>query len=355
MAYQTGYGETRIGDENITWEKSRKMNLGFEYGMFDDKITLGVDAFHERRDGLLVQRTSSVPDLSGFTSSQLPYLNLGKTENKGIEAQMEIKNTTRGGFFYSLRGNISFSRSKVIFRDEPANQPEYRSQRGHSLSSVSAYIAEGFFESEEDIATWPRQTFASTLRPGDVKYRDVNGDGVVDGNDAVLMKYPTIPELNYGFGFTLGWKGFDLSAFFVGSGNYSFLIAGGAQTIAPFIWGPEAQVQREFYENRWREGADNSNAKYPRTSSTNNSNNNQNSTLYLKTLHYLRLKNAEIGYTLPSKVTDKLRITSCRFFINGINLLLWDNLKFWDPEQASSMGLTYPNQTTINSGVEITF
>ena len=356
MGGVSGFTESRIGDENITWEKSRKFNLGLEYGMFDDKVTLGIDAFREKRDGLLVQRTSSVPNLSGFTSSQLPYLNLGKTENKGIEGELEIKNTTRSGFYYNLRGNISFSRSKVIFRDEPANQPEYRSQRGHSLGITSALIAEGFFESYEEIATWPRQTFAADLRPGDIKYRDVNGDGLIDSNDYVNMKYPTIPELNYGFGFTFGWKGFDLSAFFVGSGNYSFQIAGGAHTIAPFIWGPEAQVQREFYQYRWREGADNSQAKYPRVSSTNNSNNGGvNSTLYLRTLHYLRLKNAEIGYTLPSKVTDRIRISGCRFFVNGLNLFCWDNLKIWDPEQGSSYGLTYPNQTTINGGVEITF
>ena len=355
MSYYSGYTEQTIGDENISWEKSRKLNVGLEYGMFEDKVLLGVDVFQEKRDGLLVQRSSSVPMLSGFTTTQLPYLNLGKTSNMGIDTQLEIKNTTRSGFFYSLKGNVSWSRSRVIFRDEPANQPDYRSQRGHSINAAAVLISEGFFESEEDIATWPRQTYSSNLKPGDIKYRDVNGDGIINSNDAVYLKHCLIPELNYGFGFTIGYKGFDASAFFVGCGNYVYGFAPYQPSIAAFLWGPEAQVQRHFAENRWRYGADNSNALFPRVSSTENANNEQQSTLWVRTVHYLRLKNAEIGYTLPSRFTDKIRLSSVRFFVNGINLLLWDNLKLYDPESASGYGVDYPNQTTINGGVEITF
>ena len=355
MSYYSGYTENMLGDENISWEVAKKLNIGLEYGMFDDKVLLGVDVFQEKRDGLLVQRSSSVPMASGFQTSQLPYLNLGKTQNRGIDAQLEIKNTTPGGFFYSVKGNISWSRSKIIFRDEPANQPDYRSQRGHSINAAAVLIAEGFFESAEDVATWPKSSYSSELRPGDVKYRDVNGDGVINGNDVVYLKYPWVPELNYGFGATLGYKGFDLTAFFVGSGNYTYGYAGYAVSVAPFIWGAEAQVQRYFAENRWRPGADNSNALFPRVSSTENTHNEQSSTLWVRTVHYLRLKNAEIGYTLPTRITDKIRLSSVRFFVNGINLLLWDNLKIYDPESQSGYGVDYPNQTTINGGVEITF
>ena len=349
----SGYTEGRIGaGEDITWEKARKVNVGLEYGMFDDKLMIGVDAFHEKRDGLLIQRSNSIPLAAGFTYSQLPYVNKGKSENKGIEGSLEAKNTTSGGFYYSVRGNISFSRSKCIDRDEPANQPEYQSYRGHSLALTLAYIAEGFFEDENDIATWPKQGFGP-VQPGDVKYRDVNGDGEINAQDAVMVGYPQIPELNYGFGTTMAYKGFDWSIYWQGTGRSTYFFFG--QTVYPFIHGQEYNVQREFYEYRWRPGADNSQARYPRVSTATNNNNNQLSTLYMRDGSHLRLKNVEVGYTLPARAVDKIRISSCRFFVNGVDLLLFDKLKIADPETNGGNISYYPKQSTVNAGVEITF
>ncbi len=349
----SGYTEGTIGaGEDITWETARKVNLGVEYGMFDDKLTLGVDVYHEKRDGLLIQRSNSVPLAAGFNYSQLPYVNKGKSQNKGIEGSFEAKNTTSGGFYYSFRANMMFSRSKCIDRDEPANQPDYQSYRGHSLALSLAYIAEGFFEDEEDIATSPKQGWGA-VRPGDVKYRDVNGDGLVDAKDAVMVGYPQVPELNYGFGTTMAYKGFDWSIFFHGTGHSSYFFYG--QTIYPFMHGQEYNVQREFYEYRWRPGADNSKARYPRVSTAENSNNNQISTLYMRDGSHLRLKNVEVGYTLPQRALDKMRISSCRFFVNGVDLLLFDHLKIADPETNGGAIANYPKQSTVNAGVEVTF
>ncbi len=348
-----GYTEGIIGaGADITWERARKVNLGLEYGMFDDKLTFGVDVYHEKRDGLLIQRSNSVPLAAGFLYSQLPYVNKGKSQNKGIESSFEAKNTTPGGFYYAVRGNFMFSRSKCIDRDEPANQPEYQSYRGHSLALSLAYIAEGFFEDEEDIATSPKQGWGS-VRPGDVKYRDVNGDGLVDAKDAVMCGYPQVPEINYGFGTTMAYKGFDWSIYFQGTGHSSYFFYG--QTIYPFMHGQEYNVQREFYEYRWRPGSDNSQARYPRVSTAENSNNNQISTLYMRDGSHLRLKNVEVGYTLPVKVVEKIKISSCRFFVNGVDLLLFDHLKIADPETNGGNISNYPKQSTVNAGVEVTF
>lgn len=353
MNATAGYTEARLGGgTDITWEEATKYNIGLEYGMFQDKLTLTIDAFKERREGLLVQRTLSIPEASGFTASQLPYVNIGKSQNQGIEGMLEAKNTTSGGLFYSVRGNVSFSQSKCIDRDEPANQPEYQSYRGHSLGLSKALIALGFFEDQDDIDSSPYQSFGP-VRPGDIKYRDVNGDGTIDLQDEVLVGYPQIPELNYGFGFTLAYRNFDMSIYFSGAARSTYFFYG--NTVFPFVWGQEGNVQREFYANRWRPGEDNSNARYPAVSSSENANNNRISTLYMRDGSYLRLKNAEIGYTIPRRITDKIGISSCRLFANGINLLLWDKLKIADPETDNGNMFAYPKQRTINGGVEINF
>lgn len=348
-----GYAEGRIGGAKaITWEEATKYNLGLDFGMFDNRLSLNVDLFKEDRTGLLVQRTESIPKVSGFQTSQLPYANIGKSQNKGIEAMFEAKNTTSKGLFYSFRGNFSFSRSLCVDRDEPADIPEYQSFRGHSLGLSKALIALGFFEDQKDIDNSPRQDFGP-VRPGDVKYRDVNGDGIVDNQDEVLLGYPQVPEISYGFGFTLAYKGFDLSLYFTGAARSTCFFYG--PTVYPFIWGNEANVQREFYEHRWRLNADNSKAKYPAVTSGPNNNNNRISTLYMRDASYLRLKNAEIGYSLPERWLRKIRFSKCRIFVNGIDLLLFDDLEITDPESNNGNMLSYPKQRTINAGFEITF
>ena len=168
-----------------------------------------------------------------------------------------------------------------------------------------------------------------------------------------MVGYPQVPELNYGFGTTMAYKGFDWSIFFHGTGHSSYFFYG--QTIYPFMHGQEYNVQREFYEYRWRPGADNSKARYPRVSTAENSNNNQISTLYMRDGSHLRLKNVEVGYTLPQRALDKMRISSCRFFVNGVDLLLFDHLKIADPETNGGAIANYPKQSTVNAGVEVTF
>ena len=169
----------------------------------------------------------------------------------------------------------------------------------------------------------------------------------------MLLGYPQVPEISYGFGFTLAYKGFDLSLYFTGAARSTCFFYG--PTVYPFIWGNEANVQREFYEHRWRLNADNSKAKYPAVTSGPNNNNNRISTLYMRDASYLRLKNAEIGYSLPERWLRKIRFSKCRIFVNGIDLLLFDDLEITDPESNNGNMLSYPKQRTINAGFEITF
>ena len=176
---------------------------------------------------------------------------------------------------------------------------------------------------------------------------------IVDQQDMVMSGYPQVPEFNYGFGTTMAYKGFDWSIYFLGRGRSSYFFYG--LTIYPFVYGQEYNVQREFYEYRWRPGADNTNARYPRVSTVENKNNNLVSTLYMRDGSCLRLKNIEVGYTLPAKVMDRAKITSCRFFVNGVDLLLFDHLKIADPESNGGNISYYPKQSTVNAGVEITF
>lgn len=352
MSSRAGFMEGRIGSgTGITWEEATKYNIGLDFGMFADRITLQVDMFKEDRDGLLVQR-KTIPKASGYRADQIPYANIGKTQNKGIETMLEAKNTTQRGLFYSVRGNFSFMRNLVVFADEPINQPDYQSMRGHSLGLSQGLVALGFFEDQDDIDNSPKQDFGP-VRPGDIKYRDVNGDGIINNNDRVYLGYPKVPEIGYGFGGTIAYKGFDLSLYFTGAARSSYFFFG--TTVYPFVWGNEANVQREFYEHRWRPGADNSNAKYPAVSSVPSTNNNQISSIYMRNGNYIRLKNAELGYSLPQRWIKKILISNCRFFVNGIDLLLWDNLKIADPESDNGNLQYYPKQRTINGGVEITF
>lgn len=351
-----GFEESLIGTADVTWETSRKTNVGIDMSMLNNLINLQVDGFYEYRDGILLQR-QSVPDLTGFYGSSLPFGNLGIVSNKGIETALEIKKTTASGLFYSLKGNFSFSRNKVIENDEPTPKWAYQAEKGKRVDQPFGLVAIGFFEDEDDIANSPTQTFASVVRPGDIKYKDQNGDNIIDTYDRVAIGHPRTPEIMYGLGGTLAYKGFDLSLFFVGTANASVFLDG--PTMYPFVEGESTfNVLREYYDNRWVVGADNTNAKYPLAINGDSPNNYQTSTLYQKDASYLRLKNAEIGYTLPKATVRKLQMEDIRIFLNGVNLLTWDKIKIVDPEGNSGNGVgigAYPISMTTNLGVQVTF
>ena len=336
---------------SFTWEKVTTVDVGFDLGLFNDVVSLQVDIFKEKRDGILITR-KTVPVLAGFSGASIPVGNLGKAENKGIETALEVKKRVANGLFYSLRGNFSFARNKIIENDEPKPKYEYQDARGRRIDQTFGLVALGFFKDQDDIKNSPKQTFQSTVRPGDIKYKDINGDGVVDEYDKVAIGDPRTPEIMFGFGGTVAYKNFDVSLFFTGAAKTSFFLEGA--TVYPFLNGEGTwNVLREVYDNRWTSETA-ATAKYPIVLNANSYNNYQTSTMYMRNGSYLRLKSAEIGYTFKGRLIDKMFMDNIRLFCNGQNLLTLDYIKIVDPESNNGVG-NYPMQRTINFGFQINF
>ena len=344
-----GVEEQQIGVQNITWEMCTKSNVGLDVGLWRSLLTLQIDAFYEIRDNILVAR-QSVPTYTGIVT--IPYGNLGKVKNYGIDGMLEIKKQTSSGFFYSFLGNFSFVDNVILEDARPIPLWPYQDWKGHRMGSDLGYIVLGIFESEEEIANSPKQTLRDNIQPGDYKFKDVNEDGVVDSWDRVYIGHGAQPQIMYGFGGTVAWKGFDLTLFFNGVARRTTFLQGDG--IWPFsLEYPNYNIYREYFDNRWIPGADNSKAKYAAAIAGSNMNTQQTSTAYMRDGAYLRFQNAEIGYTLPKSVLDKIRIERIRFFINGNNLYVWDKIKIVDPEM-DGMG-TYPKQRILNIGAQIDF
>ncbi|WP_432714560.1 SusC/RagA family TonB-linked outer membrane protein, partial [Pedobacter sp.] len=344
-----GMEEEAIGNMDVTWERATKNNIGLELGFFDSKVTLQVDAFNENRKDILLRR-GTVPDFAGFFPWSIPYGNLGKIKNKGIDGLLEMRNTTSKGFFYSMRVNYTYAKNTIIENDEPSKKYPYLSGKGRSLLQPIGFVADGFFQSQDEIDTSPRQVF-STPRVGDVKYKDINGDGLVDAYDQIPIGHARLPEMTFGFGGTVAYKGFDASIYFTGAARTSIFLSG--QSIWPFYDGLGVNnVLTEYYDNRWT--PTNDNALYPAIDVGNNPNNFLNSTLYMRNGNFLRLRNAEFGYTLPKRTSSSIGVSKIRFFVNAVNLYTWDHVKIIDPESNDGTG-GYPLQRSFNGGLQVDF
>ena len=344
-----GMEENQIGNPNITWERSTKNNIGLDIGFLNDKITLQVDAFNENRTGILLRR-QTVPSVAGFFPWSIPYANIAAIKNKGIDGLIEARNTTASGFLYSLRGNFTFAKNEVVENDEPVRRFSYLSGKGLPLGQSFAFVSEGLFESQEEIDAWPRQTF-STPRPGDVKYKDINGDGQIDAFDQIPVGYPRLPQISFGFGGTVGYKNVDLSIYFTGAAKTSIFMSG--LSMWPFYDGLGVNnVMREYYDNRWT--PENKDALYPAIDVGNNPNNFLNSTTWMKNGNYLRIRNVEVGYTFPNELVGRVGLSSLRLFLNGMNLYTWDHIKVMDPESNDGTG-GYPLQRSFNIGLQVDF
>lgn len=345
-----GIIESKIGYNNVTWETAVKTNLGLDLGLWKDRFSLQMDFFYEKRKGILMQR-QSVPTGAGFLAASVLWGNLGKAENKGFDALLEFKDRTSSGLFYSLRGNVTFARSKVLENDKVDPLYSNLSEIGHPIGQPFGLVAAGFFESEEDIDNWYDQSLLGGRPiPGDVKYKDINGDNIIDSNDQCAIGYTREPELVFGFGGTIEYKGFDLSAYFTGAARTSTFFED--RTFWPFASGMGFfNVFKEIYDNRWTPETAGA-AKYPVVTDGFNVQSMRRSTVWQKDASYLRLKNLEVGYTLPKKVVSKLKINNLRVFVNGTNLYTWDKINHTiDPESDN----WYPIQRAVNFGLAVEF
>ncbi len=343
----TGILESAIGNPNITWETSQKSNIGLEVHAFKDRLTLLVDLFREHRTNILTQR-GTVPDLLGIQT--LPYANIGIANNQGIDGTLAYR-TSLGGLRMDFRGNYTFAKNKVVFIDEPKRRFDYLLRTGQPINQPFGLEAIGFFKDAEEIKSSPRQTFTSTVSPGDIKYRDTNGDGVIDVYDEKAIGFPNVPQVIYGLSSNFSFKGFDLSFLFQGVGHVS--VFRNFQGYIPFSQGQFGNVLTAALD-RWTVENPNPNATFPRLYPGNNDNNYRNSTFWQVNGSYLRLKNAQIGYTLPKLYAQRLKMESIRLYANGLNLFLWDKIKHYDPESGDGAG-RYPPSRVINFGLNINF
>lgn len=352
-----GIGVVRYANEAITWEKSYKSNYALELGLFK-KLDIIAEYFTEHRTDIFMQR-ADIPNTMGLQAAV--YGNIGQARTKGIDIQADYKQAWSNGLWASARANFTYSSGKYDVYEEPTYPESYRQHAGRSIRQTWGYIAERLFVDDEDAANSPSQAaFGSQYGGGDIKYTDVNGDGVITNADMVPIGYPTSPEIIYGFGVSLGHKGFDFSVFFQGLGRESFWIdATSAYSTkynkygtAPFV--NNGQLLKAYSDSHWSEDNRDIYALYPRYSAYENHNNTQVSTWWMRDGSFVRLKQMEFGYTLPQKLTNKIHIDNLRVYFQGNNLLCWSKFKLWDPELAGE-GFNYPIQRTFNIGLNVTF
>ena len=350
-----GIDVLRYANEAITWEKSYKSNYAVELGLFN-KIDIIAEYFTEHRKDIFMRR-ADIPETMGLQAEV--YANIGEAKARGIDIQADYKQVWNSDLWTSARGNFTYSTSRYLVYEEPTYAESYRQHVGYSLKQTWGYIAERLFIDDEEAINSPSQAaFGSQYGGGDIKYTDVNGDGVITEADRVPIGMPTSPEIIYGFGASMGWKGFDFSVFFQGLANESFWIdatpdyTGSKVGTAPFV--NNTQLLKAYADSHWSEDNRDIYALWPRFSAYHNRNNSAVSTWWMRDGAFLRLKQLEFGYTLPYKWTKKAHIESLRFYFQGNNLFCWSRFKLWDPELAGE-GLNYPIQRTLNIGAHVTF
>ncbi|MGP1453741.1 MAG: SusC/RagA family TonB-linked outer membrane protein [Segatella oris] len=349
-----GIHYTQMASPNVTWEVARKTDFGFDFVAFDNKFSLTMDYFHEKRTGIFIQRMF-LPDITGLES--YPWANVGAVKSKGFDGNFQYKDHI-GEINWTVRGNITYSKNTILERDEENNVYAYQYGKGYRVNQQRGLIALGLFRDYDDIRNSPKQSWG-TVQPGDIKYKDVNGDGIVDDGDRVAIGATDTPSLIYGLGASVSWRGFDLNLHFQGAGKYTFLINSGA--VNAFRDGRWGNILQGITDNRWissdisgTKETENPNAPYPRLSYGYNLNNQQSSSFWLRNGRFLRLKNLDIGYTLPKPMVNTIHLESVRIYISGQNLITWSPFKLWDPELDSSQrGQIYPITRSFTAGIQI--
>jgi TonB-linked SusC/RagA family outer membrane protein len=365
--YVTGYDFNGINRQGVSvrtyanpgvgWEIAYKSNLAIELGLLHDKIEIQADIFREHRTNILQPR-ADIPATTGFWARQ--DVNVGEANGKGLEFSLDYNQTIGKDAWIVGRANFTYARSTYQFYEESDYESMgygWLSKKGKAVNQRWGYVAERLFVDSEDIDNSPRQDLGAYL-PGDIKYKDINGDFIINEIDMVPIGYPTTPEVNYGFGLSGGYKGFDASFFFQGSGRYSFWTDYGA--MSPFRSYTsdskilETGLSRFVVDNHWSEETQDPFAAWPRLSNTLIGNNNVVSTYFMHNGSFLRLKSAEFGYSLPDNLARTMRMSSCRIYLSGTNLLLFSKFKIWDVEMGGN-GLKYPLQRVFNVGVNLSF
>ncbi len=350
--------ESTIGADNLQWEKAIKGNIGIEANMLDDKIQLVFDMFNDQRDGIFMERVQ-IPDYAGLVT--MPFGNVGKMKSYGADGNITFNHEINKEMSFTLRSNFTYSKNNVQNWEEANPKYPYQEASDYPYGTIRGYQSIGLFKDWDDVRNSPAQF--GTLMPGDIKYRDVNGDGVINSDDRVPLSYSTYPLLMYGFGGEFRYKDFTLGVLFKGTGKTDFFhvgYGGNGTGYIPFYQGINGNVLKIANDpkNRWiptdyatANGidpslAENPNARFPRLTYGYNENNSQLSDFWRGDARYLRLQEVTLNYNYKSSFLQRIKIQSIDFQLVGNNLLLWDNVKIFDPEQAHRNGEVYPIPTT---------
>jgi len=341
-----GIYEGSLGNPNVTWEKSKKADIGLDINMLKDKLSMQFDVFNEYRYDQLFY-PGSVPNIIGVG---LARANLASVRNKGFEALIKFQSKV-GNVAYDITGVVNYAKNKIIYQDEPTQVYPWLARTGHSIGQPFGYTSIGFYESQDDINKSAKPNIdPSTIKPGDLKYKELNNDGVIDERDQGPIGRPNIPRLNGGITLGVHYKGIDLSVLFQGAFDYSFQVTGIG--IQPF----QSQWQ-PVHELRWTE-ENAASAKFPRLSTNaayESSPSAYPSDFWLVDAMYVRMKSVELGYQFPKKWLP-LNIGSARFYFSVYNLITWTNFTLYqqDPEVATNtVGEAYLNQRIMNIGLQV--
>lgn len=345
-----GINISRYGT-NVQWSRSNKQDLGMEFRTANDHLSVIVDLFKEHRTGIFLQRASNV-DFMGLQNQQ--YANLGIVDNKGVDATLEYS-TRVGEVDIAVRGNITYTKDEVIEDDRPPQAYPWMEHRGNNVLARYGYVAEGLFTSDDEIKTSAVPGDKSKVKAGDIKYKDLNSDGLINAYDVAKIGRGDLPSLVYGFGFNVGYKGFNVGVVFQGISDADRMLAGSA--IIPFNGGGGLTNAYAVAEDRWTPENPRQDAFYPRLAygEAENKNNTQASSWWVKDVSFMRLKSAQIAYNLPSAFLTRTGIRNASVYLQGINLLTFSKFKLWDPELNSDNGSRYPNVRTISLGMNLRF
>jgi TonB-linked SusC/RagA family outer membrane protein len=343
-----GRMEGAMANEQVTWEKAYKTNIGLEVKLWNGLLGITTDLFREKRKDILIVR-GSVPAIIGVSSANLPPANMGEILNQGFE--VEISHRQRlGKVNYFVNANGSYAKNKIRFMDEVDRRYDYLKRTGTALGQFFGLTSIGFFQNQEEITKSPKQF--GTVIPGDLKYKDLNGDNVIDALDEGPIGRTNVPEFLYGISAGISIQRFDLSVLFQGAANYNILFSHEG------AWEFYNQASAlEQHLGRWTPQTA-ATATYPALHYNSNVNNWRTSSFFLKDASYIRLKNIEVGYSFRNvAITKKAILSSVRVYANGMNLITWDKMgnNYFDPEAPSGKGFYYPQLKVFNIGVSTDF
>jgi len=367
-----GIQEASVGADNLMWERALKRNIGIDANFLKERLRFTIDFFNDKRDGIF-QKRENIASYVGL--QEMPFGNVGKMRSYGSDGNISYTHIINSSMDFTIRANYGYA-TNIIDNWEQAPQPyEYLQRTGYPHKTYRGYISKGLFKDEADVICSPLQSWEKAVLPGDIKYKDVNGDGIINSDDMVPLSYPTYPRLNYGFGGEYRWKNLTISLLFKGTGNNDYYHVG--QTVkqfnvdytngmgyVPFYQGEMGNVLTIVADpkNRWTpasysgdQSTENPKARFPRLSYEYNANNVQPSDFWKANKKFLRFQELMVSYNWKSDFLQRMKLRSVDLQLVGNNLYVWDQVGLFDPEQAEFNGRAYPIPLRVTFQIYVHF